>query len=143
MTGIYQHTIDAKGRLFIPARLREELGNKFHVTVSIDTSSKKKCLAAYSKESWERYDEKINMMPRAKQNKYRVFFSRADECVLDGQGRILLVQLLRDWADLKKDVTVVGAGGCVEFWDSETWAAIDAMEATPENIAALFEELDF
>ena len=138
MTGIYQHSIDAKGRLFIPARLREELGEVFYVTLSME-----KCLSAYSSESWERFKEKIKEMPKAKQIKMRPLFAHASKCELDGQGRILLTLALRDFAGLKKSVAVVGAGECAEFWDSETWASKDALETTPENIASVFMELDF
>ena len=138
MTGIYQHTIDAKGRLFIPALLREELGETFYVTLSME-----KCLSAYSSESWERFMEKIKEMPKAKQIKMRPLFSHAAKCELDGQGRILLTQALRDFAGLTKNVAVVGAGECTELWDSEAWAAKDALETTPENIADVFMELDF
>jgi len=138
MTGIYQHSIDAKGRLFIPARLREELGEIFYVTLSME-----KCLSAYSSESWERFKGKIKEMPKAKQIKMRPLFAHASKCELDGQGRILLTQALRDFASLKKSVAVVGAGECAEFWDSETWASKDALETTPENIASVFMELDF
>ena len=138
MTGIYQHTIDAKGRLFIPARLREELGEVFYVTLSME-----KCLSAYSSESWERFMGKIKEMPKAKQIKMRPLFSHAAKCDLDGQGRILLTQALRDFAGLKKNVAVVGAGECTEFWDADTWADKDALETSPENIADVFMELDF
>lgn len=138
VTGIYPHSIDAKGRLFIPARLREELGNVFHVTLSME-----KCLSAYSDESWDRFIEKIKAMPKAKQIKMRPLFSHASKCELDGQGRILLTQALRDFAGLEKNVTVVGAGECVEIWDSQRWAEADAAETTPENIAEVFMELDF
>ena len=138
MTGTYEHTIDAKGRIFIPSRLREELGDVFHVTISSE-----KCLSAYSNESWERITEKTKAMPKAKQAKIRPLFSHAAKCELDGQGRILLTQKLRDFAGLDKNVTVVGAGECVEFWDSDTWAEVDAIETTPENIAEVFMELDF
>jgi len=138
MEGAYQHMIDAKGRLFIPSRLREELGDVFYVTLSME-----KCLTAYSNESWEQFKEKVRAMPKAKQNKMRPLFSHAAKCDVDGQGRVLLSQALRDFADLKKSVTVVGNGECAEIWDSERWAATDAIETTPDNIASVFMELDF
>jgi len=138
MTGIYQHSLDAKGRLFIPARIKEELGDPFYVTLSME-----KCLTAYSAESWDKFMEKIKAMPKVKQIKMRPLFSHAAKCELDGQGRILLPQNLRDFAGLKKDVTVVGNGETAEFWDSETWAEVDAVETTPENIAEVFQELEF
>lgn len=138
MTGVYQHNIDAKGRLFIPAKLREELGDVFYVTLSMET-----CLTAYSSESWEKFMDKIKAMPKVRQIKMRPLFAHAAKCELDAQGRILLPQRLRDFAGLTKNVAVVGAGETAEFWDSETWSKIDAVETTPENIAEVFMELDF
>ena len=138
MTGVYRHTLDAKGRLFIPAKLREELGDTFYVTLSME-----KCLSAYSSESWDRFMQKIKEMPRAKQIKMRPLFSHAAKCELDGQGRILLPQALRDFADLTKNVAVVGAGECAEFWDEARWDEVDMGETTPENIAEVLTELDF
>lgn len=138
MTGIYEHSIDAKGRLAIPAKLRDELGEVFYVTLSME-----KCLTAYSAESWDTFMAKIKAMPKVKQIKMRPLFAHAAKCELDGQGRILLPQNLRDFAGLVKDVTVVGSGETAEFWDSEAWAKVDAIETTPENIADVFMELDF
>ena len=112
MTGVYRHTLDSKGRLFIPAKLREELGDVFYVTLSME-----RCLSAYSSESWDRFMAKIKEMPKVKQIKMRPLFSHAAKCELDSQGRILLPQALRDFAGLTKNVAVVGAGECAEFWD--------------------------
>jgi len=138
MTGVYRHTMDAKGRLFIPSKLREELGDVFYVTLSME-----KCLTAYSEDSWGRFMEKIKAMPRVKQIKMRPLFSHAAKCELDTQGRILLPQALRDFAGITKNVAVVGAGECAEFWDEDSWNEIDNVETTPENIADVFAELDF
>ncbi|PKM72975.1 MAG: division/cell wall cluster transcriptional repressor MraZ [Firmicutes bacterium HGW-Firmicutes-16] len=138
MTGEYQHTLDSKGRLSIPARLREDLGNVFFVTLSMD-----KCLSAYSSESWEALTEKVNEMPYVKQRKMRPLFAYAAKCEVDAQGRILIPQNLRDFAGLTKNVAVVGCNNHAEFWDSESWSAINIIETTPENIAAVMEELEF
>ena len=137
MTGIYYHTIDAKGRLFIPARLREELGDVFYVTLSMD-----KCLSAFSSESWAVFTDKINAMPMARQRRFRPVLSHALKCVLDGQGRALLTQTLRTFAGLDKRVTIVGVGERAEFWDSDAFEVVDAQETTPEYIANVFEELE-
>jgi MraZ protein len=136
MTGVYQHTIDAKGRLAIPARLRDELGDSFYVTLSAE-----KCLSAYSNESWNDMMERIKALPRLSQKKMRPLFAHATKCELDSQGRILLPQTQRDYANLKKNVTVVGTGELVEIWDSEEWAGIDEVETTPEYIEDIFREL--
>ncbi len=138
MTGEYQHTLDSKGRLSIPARLREELGNIFFVTLSMD-----RCLSAYSAESWQSFSDKVDAMPYVKQRKMRPLFAYAAKCELDAQGRILLPQNLRDYAALTKNVTVVGCNNHAEFWDSDSWSSINAIETTPENIAAAMEELEF
>ena len=138
MTGEYQHNLDAKGRLFIPARLRDELGDVFYVTLSMD-----RCLSAYNAQSWQDFSDKVNAMPYVKQRKMRPLFAYAAKCELDSQGRILLPQNLRDYANLRKNVTVVGCNNHAEFWDSEAWDAQNALENTPENIAAVMEELEF
>ena len=138
MTGEYQHTLDSKGRLSIPARLREDLGNVFFVTLSMD-----KCLSAYSSESWEALSEKVNEMPYVKQRKMRPLFAYAAKCEVDAQGRILIPQNLRDFAGLTKNVAVVGCNNHAEFWDSDSWSAINVIETTPENIAGVMEELEF
>ena len=138
MTGIYQHTIDAKGRLAIPARLRDELGESFYVTLSTE-----KCLSAYSNDSWNELMEKIKALPKLSQKRMRPLFSHAAKCELDSQGRILLPQALRDFAKLDKNVTVVGSGELVEIWDADEWSKVDEAETTPENIEDIFRELDF
>ena len=113
MTGEYHHTLDSKGRLFIPSKLREELGDVFYVTLSPD-----KCLSAYSAESWKAFTEKVNAMPYVKQRKMRPLFAYAAKCELDSQGRILIPQNLREFAGLKKNVTVIGCNNHAEFWDT-------------------------
>ena len=138
MTGEYQHTMDAKNRLFIPARLREDLGNVFYVTLSMD-----KCLAAYSAENWKAFSDKVDAMPYVKQRKMRPLFAFAAKCELDSQGRVLLPQNLREYAGLTKNVTVIGCNNHAEFWDSEAWQSVQQVETTPENIAAVMEELEF
>ena len=138
MTGEYQHNLDSKGRLFIPAKLREDLGDVFYVTISMD-----KCLSAYSGESWQAFSDKVNAMPYVRQRKMRPLFAYATRCELDSQGRILLPQNLRDFAGLTKNVTVVGSNTHAEFWDSDSWKAVTDEELTPEKIAAVMEELEF
>ena len=138
MTGEFQHNLDAKGRLFIPARLREELGDVFYVTISME-----KCLSAYSGESWQNLSDKVSAMPYVKQRKMRPLYAFAAKVELDAQGRILLPQNLREHAGLTKNVTVIGASNHAELWSSEAWDAVYAEESTPESIAAVMEELDF
>ena len=138
MTGEYQHTIDSKGRIFLPARLRDELGSVFYATLSMD-----KCLLAYSAQSWQEFSDKVNSMPYVKQRKMRPLYAYAAKCELDSQGRALIPQNLRDYAGLEKNVTIVGCNNHAELWDSGSWRAIRDIETTPENIAAVMEELEF
>ena len=138
MTGGYQHSLDAKGRLFMPAKLRDELGEVFFITISMD-----RCLCAYSGESWQSLSERVNAMPYVKQRKMRPIFAHAAKCELDAQGRALIPQKLRDYAGFTKNVTVVGCNNHAELWDSDVWRAVYELETTPENIAAVMEELEF
>ena len=138
MTGEYQHNLDSKGRLFIPARLREDLGGIFYVTLSMD-----RCLSAYSADSWRDFSDKVTSMPYVKQRKMRPLFAYAAKCELDSQGRILIPQNLRDYAGLSKNVTVVGCNNHAEFWDAGAWEEINKIETSPENISAVMEELEF
>lgn len=138
MTGEFIHSIDAKGRLFIPSRLRGELGEAFYITVSME-----KCLSVYSQESWDVFTRKCDAMPYVKQRKMRPLFALAARCEIDAQGRIVLPQNLRQFAGLERDVAVVGCNNHAEIWDLERWQEINSQELTPENIAAVMEELDF
>jgi len=138
LTGEYMHTLDAKGRLFIPAKLREELGTVFYVTVSPEA-----CLSAYSAVSWDKLVEKVGALPYSKQRAMRPIFAHAAKCEMDSQGRILLPQNLRGFAGLEKNVTIIGFNNRAEIWDTDKWAEVDAQETTPEKIAAAMEECDF
>ena len=138
MTGEYQHSLDNKSRLFIPAKLREELGEVFYITLSMD-----RCLCAYSAESWQIFSDKVGAMPYVKQRRMRPLFAHTARCELDSQGRTIIPQNLRAYAGLTKNVTVVGCNNHAELWDSEAWKAVYETESTPENIAAAMEELDF
>ena len=138
VTGQYQHTIDAKGRLFIPSKLREELGETFYVTMCMDS-----CLSVYSDASWARFTEKFESLPYTKTRAMRPLFANAAKCEPDAQGRILLPQKLRTYAGLEKDVTVIGVSNHAEIWNAERWAALEEAELNPENLAAAMEELGF
>ena len=138
VTGEYQHALDNKGRIFIPAKLRDELGTAAYVTLSMD-----RCLSVYNEESWNGLVEKVNALPFVRQRKMRPLFAHAVRCELDAQGRILLPQSLRDWAGLVKNATVVGCNNHAEIWDSESWQSVLAEEMSPENIGAVLEELEF
>lgn len=137
MTGVFQHSIDSKGRIFIPAKLREELGDAFYIALSEED-----CLTAYSMDRWNALLEKTAALPLRKQRRLRPFFAHASKCELDAQGRILIPQNLRDEINLDKNAAIIGNGLYAEIWNAEKWAEIEKEETTPENLAAVFEELD-
>ena len=138
MTGEYRHSLDSKGRVFIPARLREELGDVFYITLSMDH-----CLNIYSNENWKMFTDKVNTMSYISQRKMTPLFAHAVKCELDAQGRVLIPQALRDYAGLAKNVAVVGCNNHAEIWDGDTWSEINSLETSAENIAAVLEELNF
>ncbi|MDP4109017.1 MAG: division/cell wall cluster transcriptional repressor MraZ [Bacillota bacterium] len=137
MTGEFQHTIDAKGRLFVPAKFREELTDRFVVTKGLDN-----CLFVYSKQNWDVLEEKIRALPLSKANLQRFFLSSAVECELDTQGRILIPQSLRDHAFLTREVAVIGVSSRAEIWDLKRWNDYNSV-MTSEKIAEAMEEIGF
>lgn len=138
MTGEFTHSLDAKGRLFIPVRLRDDLGPEFYVTIS-----QEQCLYAYNMENWRRFEEKAASMSYNKQAQINPLFYFAAKCEMDAQGRILLPQNLREMRGIQKNVVILGANNHAEFWDADTWMARRAALASPENIARVMQELDF
>ncbi len=118
-TGEYHHNLDAKGRLIIPARFRDQLGDEFTVTRSLDG-----CLAMYASKEWQELEEKLNALPMTNEKARslkRFLLGSAVSCELDKQGRILLPQVLRDRAGLDKDITLLGVGDHIEIWDTSTY----------------------
>ena len=130
-SGEYYHSIDAKGRLIIPAKLREELGDKFVITKGYDGN----CLSILPMKAWEEFENKLAMVPKnnkAGQKLVRYFTTGASKCELDKQGRVLIDQKLREHAGLDKEVVLAGVLERVEIWDRETYEAdcdIDLDEA--------------
>lgn len=138
MTGTYEHNIDAKGRLFIPAKLREELGSSFHLAMGVDA-----CLAVYPQSTWDRFTEKFASLPMSQSKAMRPLFANASKCELDSQGRIVVPQKLRQYAALDKDVVIIGVNDRAEIWSAESWHAQEEEEMTPEKMAACMAELGF
>lgn len=138
MKGEYQHTLDAKGRLFIPAKLREELGDSFVVTKGLD-----ECLFLYPLEAWKQLEEKIKKLPMSKsRNLQRFFLSAAADVTVDKQGRIVIPPVLRNHAGLQHDVTIIGVLDRAEIWDRQRWDEYNG-QMDAGSIAAAMEELGF
>lgn len=133
MRGEYTHVMDAKGRLFIPAKFREELGYTFVVTKGLS-----KCLSVYPMEEWVKFEGKINSLPTKQARQLQLFFiAAAQDCELDGQGRVLVPQKLRDYAGLSKNIVVAGMTNHIEIWDEDEWNDVNL---TPDAIADIMEE---
>lgn len=119
--GEYKHNIDSKGRLIMPSKFRDELGEKFVVTRGMDG-----CLFGYPQDEWRKVEEKLNAMPVSNKDArafVRFFYSAAMECELDKQGRINLPANLITHGDLDKECVIVGVSDRVEIWDLERWQA--------------------
>ena len=117
--GEYSHTIDTKGRLIIPSRFREELGETFVVTKGLDG-----CLFVFSDEEWKAFEIKLKSLPLTNKNARqfaRFFVAGATPCELDKQGRILLPATLREFAGLEKDVVLTGMLNRIEIWSKDKW----------------------
>ncbi len=140
MIGKYAAKVDDKGRLFVPAKLRGELGEVFYVTVGFHGTCR--CLTAYTKEGWEALSEKYNGMSLSqKSGPIGVIFSNAVECVPDKQYRFLLSGNLFRYAGIDRDVVIVGQAGQAEIWDSDAYARFEEEMLTPEKLLASLEEI--
>ncbi len=138
LIGEYQHNIDPKGRVIVPSRFREDLGEHFYLTKGLDG-----CLFVLSPEGWRKLQEKVSAMPVSKaRGLQRFFFSGAADAEPDKQGRILIPQNLRAYASLERDVTFIGASSRAEIWDTAKWNAFNST-LTQETIAEAMDELDF
>lgn len=136
--GEYSHTIDAKGRLIVPSKFREQLGNEFVVTKGLD-----RCLFVYSHQEWEKIVESFNSKPLTSKDArkfMRFFFAGAVSCEVDKQGRILIPTPLRTYAGLEKDVVTIGVLNRAEIWSKELYEAssdYDDMDEVAEHMAEL------
>jgi MraZ protein len=136
--GEYNHTVDAKGRMIVPSKFREQLGNEFVVTKGLDG-----CLFVYSHEEWQRIEESLREKPLTSKDArkfMRFFFAGAANCEVDKQGRILLPGNLREYAGIEKDVVSVGVFSRVEIWSKDRYmesSNYDDMDEIAEHMADL------
>lgn len=117
--GEYQHNVDAKGRLIIPAKLREHLGESFVLTRGLD-----QCLFGYPMNEWKVLEDKMKALPLTKKDArafIRFFFSGASDCELDKQGRINIPSTLLSYAKLEKECIILGVSNRIEIWDKSIW----------------------
>lgn len=140
--GEYKHNIDTKGRIIVPAKFREGLGEAFVITRGLD-----QCLFAYPMDEWRLLEEKLKKLPLTKKDARaftRFFFSGAVECEVDKQGRINIPASLRKYAVLDKECAVIGVSNRVEFWSDEAWTGyVEASEESFSEIAENMLDIDF
>ncbi len=141
-TGEYHHTLDGKGRVIIPSRLREGLGDQFVITRGLDH-----CLFAYPNSEWVRLEQKMKNLPVTKRDSRafkRLFFSGAMEVEADKQGRILIPQNLRDYAGIEKEIMFIGVSDRVEIWNESAWSQyFGEADNNYEELAEKLEDIDF
>lgn len=138
LIGEYQHSLDEKGRVNFPAKLREGLGSRFIITKGLD-----QCLCVYSEEEWKVLEDKIRALPVSKsRDLQRFLFAGASDVIPDKQGRVVIPLNLREYAGLCKDVMIIGASVRAEIWDKDRWLKSCA-EVTPEAIAEAMDSLGF
>ncbi|MBE6081914.1 MULTISPECIES: division/cell wall cluster transcriptional repressor MraZ [Tissierellales] len=117
--GEYKHSLDSKGRLIVPSKFRDSLGENFIMTKGLDS-----CLFVYPQEGWVQLENKLKSLPLTNKDArafVRFFFAGANECTIDKQGRILIPLSLREHAKLNKDAVIIGVSTRVEIWSKEEW----------------------
>ena len=136
----YNHTIDTKGRLIIPSKFRERLGDEFVITKGLDG-----CLFVYAKEDWAAFEQKLASLPLTNKESrqfVRFFLAGASQVEVDMQGRILVAANLRAFEGLDKDVVLIGVGSRIEIWSQERWEGSEE-DNDMDAIAATMDELGF
>lgn len=137
LIGEFHHTIDEKGRIIIPAKFREELGNNFIITRGLE-----ECLFIYNMENWNKITSKLNNLPFTKKDIRsfaRFFLSGATAAEFDKQGRINITSPLISYAELKKECVIIGVGDRLEIWSSEKWYSF--YEENKENLSNIAENI--
>lgn len=138
LIGEYLHTLDTKGRVNFPSKLRDPLGNHFIITKGLDN-----CLFVYPMDEWQVLEEKIRLLPMSKsRNLQRFLFAGAVEVEADKNGRVIIPANLREYAGLTKDIMIIGASVRAEIWDADRYNA-SCEELTADMVAAAMDDLGF
>jgi MraZ protein len=126
LIGEFEYSLDVKGRLVMPSKIREDMGEKFIITKGLDG-----CLFGFSKQEWNNFEEKLKTLPLTNKNArdfVRFFLSGAIECEIDKQGRFLVASNLREYAGLEKEAVITGVGTRIEIWDKDKWKDYNSEE---------------
>lgn len=134
LIGEYEHSLDDKGRVIMPVKLRADIGERFIITKGLDG-----CLFVFSQLEWSNFERKLKELPLTNKNArdfVRFFLSGAIECELDKQGRFLIANNLREYANITKEVVIIGVGTRLEIWNKEKWKKYNSDEnISPDDIA--------
>jgi len=140
LIGKFPAKLDDKNRLFVPAKLRQELGDCFFVTLGVNCG--RRCLTAYTKADWDTLVQNFNALPLSRRAAATsLIFMNAVECAPDKQFRFSLTQFLLDYAGIGRDVMVVGRAGQAEIWSADEYKEFERENLTPEKIMASLEEI--
>ena len=140
MIGKYSAKLDEKNRLFVPAKLRNELGDHFFVTLGVNCGHR--CLTIYTAADWETLGQNFNSLPISQRSAASsLIFMNATECTPDKQFRFGLTQFLLDYGGISRDVMIVGRAGQAEIWDAQEFVAFERENLTPEKLLASLEEI--
>lgn len=140
MIGKYPAKLDDKNRLFVPAKLRGELGEDFFVTLGVNCG--RRCLTVYTATDWDVLGQNYNALPISQRSAATsLIFMNATQCTPDKQFRFSLTQFLLDYAGIGRDVMIVGRAGQAEIWDAEEFAAFEKENLTPEKLLASLEAI--
>ncbi len=140
MIGKYPAKLDDKNRLFVPAKLRNELAGDFYVTLGVNCG--RRCLTIYTATDWDTLGQNYNALPISQRSAATsLIFMNATECTPDKQFRFTLTQFLLDYAGISRDVMIVGRAGQAEIWDAQEFAAFEAENLTPEKLLQSLEAI--
>ena len=140
MIGKYPAKLDDKNRLFVPAKLREELGENFYVTIGVNCGHS--CLTVYTDEDFKTLSQNYNALPLSQRSAATsLIFMNANECTPDKQFRFSLTQFLLDYAGIGREVMIVGRAGQAEIWDAEEFSRFETENLTPEKLLASLEAI--
>ena len=134
LIGEYEHSLDVKGRLIMPIKLREDIGDNFIITKGLDG-----CLFGFSLDEWKKFEEKLKSLPLTNKNAIdfvRFFLSGAVNSEIDKQGRFLIASNLREYASMEKEVVIIGVGTRIEFWSKDKWKVYNNSDSFSADMLA-------